>query len=124
MCAAGLGAHERERGDQPRQRVGVAEQRLEPVGVAHGPGVAPDRLAGGVRRAAEAPLGGSGGAAGGSGSSSAARAARLPKTKHSLSEFEASRLAPWRPVQAHSPTASSPGSEVRPSRSVATPPIR
>ena len=39
------------------------------------------------------------------GSSSAASAARRPKTKHSESEFEASRLAPCRPVQAHSPTA-------------------
>ena len=38
-------------------------------------------------------------------------AARVPKTKHSLSEFEASRLAPCRPVQAHSPTA-----RVRPGR--------
>ena len=53
-----------------------------------------------------------------------ARAARLPKTKHSLSEFEASRLAPWSPVYEHSPAASSPGSVVRPSRSVAIPPIR
>ena len=32
-------------------------------------------------------------------------AARRPNTKHSLSELDASRLAPCRPVQAHSPTA-------------------
>ena len=44
----------------------------------------------------------------------AAAAARAPNTKHSLSEFEASRLAPCRPVQAHSPTANRPGSEERP----------
>ena len=37
--------------------------------------------------------------------SGAARAARPPKTKHSLSELEARRLAPCRPVQEHSPTA-------------------
>ena len=40
----------------------------------------------------------------------------MPKTKHSLSELEASRLAPWRPVQADSPTASSPCSELRSER--------
>ena len=38
-------------------------------------------------------------------SPSAASAARAPKTKHSLSELEASRLAPCRPVHEHSPTA-------------------
>ena len=44
--------------------------------------------------------------AGGSGSAAArASAARRPNTKHSASEFDASRLAPCRPVQAHSPTA-------------------
>ena len=42
------------------------------------------------------------------GSSSAASAARWPKTKHSESEFDASRLAPCRPVHAHSPTAYRP----------------
>ena len=53
----------------------------------------------------------------------AASAARRPNTRHSASEFEASRFAPWRPVHAHSPTAYRPGSDERPSRSVATPPI-
>ena len=53
----------------------------------------------------------------------AASAARRPNTRHSASEFEASRFAPCRPVHAHSPTAYSPGSDERPSRSVATPPI-
>ena len=45
----------------------------------------------------------------GAGSSIAASAARRPNTKHSLSELEASRLAPCTPVQAHSPTAYRPG---------------
>ena len=44
----------------------------------------------------------------------AAAAARAPSTKHSVSEFEARRFAPCRPVQAHSPTANRPGSEERP----------
>ena len=39
------------------------------------------------------------------GSSRAARAARRPKTRHSSIEFDASRLAPWTPVHAHSPAA-------------------
>jgi len=39
------------------------------------------------------------------GSSIAARAARAPTTKHSLSEFDARRFAPCRPVQADSPMA-------------------
>ena len=50
-------------------------------------------------------------------------AARAPNTKHSVSELEASRLAPCRPVHEHSPTAYRPGSVARPSRSVAIPPI-
>jgi len=41
----------------------------------------------------------------GGGPSSALSAARLANTKHSLSEFEASRLAPCSPVHAVSPTA-------------------
>ena len=43
--------------------------------------------------------------AGGWGSPLAASAARRPNTKHSASELEASRLAPWSPVHALSPTA-------------------
>ena len=39
----------------------------------------------------------------------AASAARRPKTRHSSSEFEARRFAPWTPVQAHSPAAYRPG---------------
>jgi hypothetical protein len=62
-------------------------------------------------------------AAGGSGSVTAASAARRPNTKHSASEFEASRLAPCSPVQADSPIAYRPGSDERPSMSVAIPPI-
>ena len=34
-----------------------------------------------------------------------ALAARRPNTSASAKEFPASRLAPWTPVQAHSPTA-------------------
>ena len=48
------------------------------------------------------------------GSARAAAAARVPSTKHSLRLLEASRLAPCRPVQAHSPTANSPGSDRAP----------
>ena len=50
-------------------------------------------------------------------------AARAPNTSASSSELEASRLAPWTPVQATSPTAQSPSRVVRPSRSVRTPPM-
>ena len=42
----------------------------------------------------------------------------------SSSELEASRLAPWTPVQATSPAAHSPGRAVAPDRSVTTPPER
>ena len=57
------------------------------------------------------------------------RAARLtaataaPKTAASISELLASRLAPCRPVEAASPQAQSPSTELRPSASTATPPI-
>src|SRR5699024_3301713 len=50
-------------------------------------------------------------------SAAAASAARAPNTAPSSSEFEASRFAPCTPVRAHSPAASSPGRELRPSRS-------
>ena len=53
-----------------------------------------------------------------------ASAQRWAKTSDSSSEFEASRFAPCTPVHATSPTAQSPGNDVRPSRSVATPPIQ
>ena len=49
--------------------------------------------------------------------------ARRPKTRPSSSELLARRLAPWTPVQATSPAANSPGTDVRPSRSVSTPPM-
>ena len=82
-----------------------------PVGVALEAGVPPHRLArlarrGRSDRARRAPGVRSAAA---SGSSSARSAARRPNTKHSDSEFDASRLAPCRPVQAHSPTAYRPG---------------
>ena len=53
-----------------------------------------------------------------------ASAARAPKTSPSNRELLASRFAPCTPVQAHSPAAYRPGSDVRPSVSVRTPPIR
>ena len=108
-------AREREAGDQPRERIGVLEQPLELArGGARGPasrqtasrvsaGGGSKRHVGGSRRRPGLGL-----------APSAAAAARAPRTKHSLRLLEASRLAPWRPVQAHSPTASRPGSELRP----------
>ena len=51
-------------------------------------------------------------------------ASRAPKTMPSSNELEASRLAPWTPVQATSPAAHRPGSAVAPHRSVSTPPDR
>ena len=51
-------------------------------------------------------------------------AARRPNTTASAREFPAMRLAPWTPVAAHSPAAYRPLCDVRPSRSVETPPIR
>ena len=59
-------------------------------------------------------------AAGRSAASSAAQ--RRAATSPSVIEFEASRLAPWTPVQATSPTAKRPATLVRPSRSATTPP--
>ncbi len=44
------------------------------------------------------------------------------KTMPSSSEFDASRLAPMTPLQATSPAAQRPGSDVAPSRSATTPP--
>src|SRR4029077_5964876 len=49
--------------------------------------------------------------------------ARAPNTNPSSRELLARRLAPCTPVAAVSPAAYRPGSEVRPHRSVFTPPI-
>ena len=49
--------------------------------------------------------------------------ARAPNTNPSSRELLANRLAPCTPVAAVSPAAYNPGSEVRPHRSVFTPPI-
>src|SRR5690242_1918847 len=49
--------------------------------------------------------------------------ARAPKTNPSRSELLAKRLAPCTPVAAVSPAAYKPDREVRPQRSVLTPPI-
>src|SRR4051794_15696557 len=51
-----------------------------------------------------------------------AAAARVEYTMPSSREFEASRLAPCRPVNAHSPIAYSPSIVVLPSRSALMPP--
>src|SRR4029079_12950822 len=53
-----------------------------------------------------------------------ARPARRPNNSPSSNELLASRLAPCTPVQATSPAANKPGSDVRPSRSVSTPPMK
>ena len=110
--AARLLAGEREAGDQAGERIGVLEQRARSSSrAAPRAGEPPDRVAGLGRGRLEAPVRRARAAASGSGSASAAAAARAPRTKHSVRLFEASRLAPWRPVQAHSPTANRPGSE-------------
>ena len=48
--------------------------------------------------------------------------ARSANTEASSRELDASRLAPWTPVNATSPDAKSPSTSVRPSRSTTTPP--
>ena len=92
--------------DEPRQEGGRLEQPLEPLGAADQARVVPEgppQVLGHGRlwRAARAVRATRPGA----GSASAASAARRPKTRHSSSEFEASRFAPCTPVQAHSPAA-------------------
>ena len=123
--AAALGAGQGEAGNQRRHRVragGPGASRS--AGSRTTPASTPDLLAQLGRRD---PLRGRGHAArawpAGAGSSSAASAARRPKTRHSSSELEASRFAPWTPVAALSPAAYNPGMSVRPTRSVTTPPI-
>ena len=105
--AAALLARERGLGDEPRQQVRRVEQMREARGVADEAAVAPERVAqlgrDGLGRAAA--RGRPGSRAGSPGSPSAASAARRPKTRHSSSEFDASRFAPWTPVAAHSPAA-------------------
>ena len=54
---------------------------------------------------------------------SASATARRANTKHSLSEFDASRLAPCSPVHEDSPTAYRPSSVERALRSTTMPPI-
>ena len=53
---------------------------------------------------------------------SASSAAAAANTTPSSSEFEASRFAPWRPVQVTSPAANRFATSVSPRRSVTTPP--
>ena len=128
-CAPRVSSRSSARGrDEPRERVRVVEQRR-----------AGRRRRARGRRAATSPCGSRASArersrpcgGGARRRAAAARraprsAARRPNTKHSDSELEASRLAPCRPVQAHSPTAYSPatvgaavevGDDRRPSRS-------
>ena len=107
-CAPRLSvARERAARDQPGKRMRVLQQPREALRVAHDAGVAPTaprawsarRTRARAARAApssSAPCGASGG---GAGCESACSTARRANTKHSLSEFEARRLAPCRPVQ-------------------------
>jgi hypothetical protein len=53
---------------------------------------------------------------------STASTTRGPKTMPSSSELDASRLAPWTPLQPASPATHRPGSEEAPSRSARMPP--
>ena len=104
--AAGLLARERGGGDEPGERVRVAVRaRRGPRRVALQAGEAPDGLAGLAASAARSRRRRRRRRSRAAGRRAPASAARRPKTKHSLSEFDASRLAPCRPVQAHSPTA-------------------
>ena len=86
----------------------------------------PRRLADRRPAAPTRPVG-HGGRRPGSASAGSPRARSAPirsaNTRPSSSELEASRLAPCTPVQAHSPQAYRPGTLVRPSRSVRTPPL-
>ena len=128
----GDGRRATPRAPAPRRRSaaragrGRERARSSRVGVADRPGELPDRAAASPRSGPGTTGPGRVRAAPGRrrGRRARPRAARVPKTKHSLSEFEASRLAPCSPVHAASPTASRPGSVLRPSRSVWTPPIR
>ena len=105
--AAALLARERALGDEPRQQVRRVEELREPGRVADEAAVAPERRAAApASRARSAGASGTSGRLPGSaGSASAASAARRPKTRHSRSEFDASRFAPCTPVAAHSPAA-------------------
>ena len=113
MGAAALLARERAAREQPGEGMGVLAQALQARGGAHDAGVAPERLArlssrrsGGAGRVPSAwSSAGEGGGASGPRVESAWSTARRANTKHSLSEFEARRLAPCRPVQEDSPTA-------------------
>jgi hypothetical protein len=94
--SATLGAGQREPGDELPPQVLAAGKVARSAGSRITPASQPDLL-----RAAPATPGepaaardGSGSRAGSAGSSSAAMAARRPKTRHSSSELEASRLAP------------------------------
>ena len=72
---------------------------------------------------APGPAGGSRSRAGGSGRSRPSSSpVRRPVIRASVRELEARRLAPCTPVEAASPTAYSPGTEVRPSRPARMPP--
>ena len=55
--------------------------------------------------------------------SAAPRPQDAPKTSPSSRLFDASRLAPCRPLDVTSPAAHKPGSVVRPCASTVTPPI-
>ena len=106
VAAARLAALQRAGGDRPRRAGrGRAISSRQLLGAARRPGQAPDRLAGLLGRAARSASREAPAAPPAALAERPRAAARAPKTKHSLSEFEASRLAPCRPVQEHSPTA-------------------
>ncbi len=129
--AAALLAGERAGGDQRARAGAVCEQRLRPLGVRDDAGVA-CRAARAWRARRPAARGAR---AGGRARRPRPRAWRrrarrarqaprgAPKTKHSLSELDASRLAPCRPVQEDSPTAYRPAERRARVRSATTPPI-
>ncbi len=107
VAAAALAPRERALGDEPRQQRRRVEQPLEPGGGADQARILPQGTAdlGRHRPRSERRAGPRRSRPRSGSAASAAERARRPKTRHSSSEFEASRFAPWTPVQAHSPAA-------------------
>ena len=101
-----------------------AGQSGQPVGVAEDAGVAggADVIAVRARRVDRRAAGAGTGSASAGRSTASSAAQRRAATRPSVMELDASRLAPWTPVHATSPTAKRPATLVRPSRSATTPP--
>ena len=117
MGSSALGSRQRARRISLVRRCGLGvAARARPR---RGRARRPPRARGGCR-SRRSRRRGTGGASSrpGPGSSTAARAARRPKTRHSSNEFDASRFAPWTPVQGAFAGGVQPGHSVRPSRSV------